>query len=112
MFRPDPSLEPARIRPRLVQGCARGDDRGGAMTTTHPIEDLRRSDLPRRWARFVVVNDRVPRANANCTMCGGNVERGYVRDPQTRMVYCDAQCFTELEQMASPATVEHARKVL
>jgi hypothetical protein len=30
--------------------------------------------------RFVLVNNRVPRADQHCTLCGGLVEKGYVRD--------------------------------
>jgi hypothetical protein len=26
-------------------------------------------------------------------LCGGIVEKGYVRDSQTRLIYCDTQCF-------------------
>ena len=43
--------------------------------------------------RFVLVNDRVPRTNQYCTLCGGIVEKSYVRDSQTRLIYCDTRCF-------------------
>ena len=43
--------------------------------------------------RFVLVNNRVPRADQHCTLCGGLVEKGYVRDSRTRLIYCDTQCF-------------------
>jgi hypothetical protein len=43
--------------------------------------------------RFVLVNNRVPRADQHCTLCGARIEKGYVRDPRTRLIYCDAQCF-------------------
>ena len=46
-----------------------------------------------RWTRFVLVNDRVPRANADCALCCRKIEKGYVREPQTRLLYCDMQCF-------------------
>jgi len=46
-----------------------------------------------RWTRFVLVNNRVPNANAICVTCGTRIERGYVRQPETRRVYCDARCF-------------------
>jgi hypothetical protein len=68
--------------------------------TTRPIEDLR-GVLAHRIT-FVLVNDRVPRARANCALCCARIERGYVRQPQTHLVYCDAQCFTEHD---------HARRV-
>ena len=43
--------------------------------------------------RFVLVNDRVPRTVQHCELCGGFIEKGYVRDLQTRLIYCDTQCF-------------------
>jgi hypothetical protein len=42
--------------------------------------------------RFVLVNSRVPRTDRQCALCGGLIEKGYVRDPRTRLIYCDAQC--------------------
>ena len=61
--------------------------------------------------RFVLVNDRVPRTDANCALCCAKVERGYVRELQTRLVYCDAQCFTGHGKMAMTAIVNRARRV-
>jgi hypothetical protein len=43
--------------------------------------------------RFVLVNERMPRNKAQCALCGGTIEKGYVRDFGTRLVYCDTQCF-------------------
>jgi hypothetical protein len=48
--------------------------------------------LPYR-PRFVVVNNRVPRSGEHCALCGDVVMGGYVRDLQTRSVYCDSRCF-------------------
>jgi thymidine kinase len=45
--------------------------------------------------RFVLVNDRVPRTGAYCSFCCQKIERTYVREPQTRVLYCDPQCFVE-----------------
>ena len=33
--------------------------------------------------RFVLVNNRVPRTDQHCALCGGLIEKGYVRDSQT-----------------------------
>ena len=69
---------------------------------------------PARYAlrpRFVLVNDRVPRTDANCALCCAKIERGYVREPHTRLVYCDAQCFAGHGKMAVTALVSHARRV-
>jgi hypothetical protein len=46
-----------------------------------------------RRTRFVFVNDRVPHAEAHCAMCGQKIDKGYVRELQTRQVFCDTQCF-------------------
>jgi hypothetical protein len=43
--------------------------------------------------RFVLVNNRIPRMDRHCALCGDFIEKGYVRDPRTRLIYCDAQCF-------------------
>ncbi len=79
--------------------------------TTRLIGDFKRCDVLSRRMRFVLVNERIPRANAYCTLCCARIERGYVRDPQTRLLYCDAQCFAEHEKTAMPATAHHARRV-
>jgi hypothetical protein len=42
--------------------------------------------------RFVVVNNRVPRADALCALCGTKIEQVYVHELQTHFLYCDAQC--------------------
>jgi uncharacterized protein (DUF1330 family) len=42
-----------------------------------------------------LVNNRVPRFDGHCTLCCSRIERGYVRDPHTRLIYCAADCFTE-----------------
>jgi hypothetical protein len=60
--------------------------------------------------RFVLVNDRVPRTDANCALCCAKLERGYVRDPQTRLVYCNPHCFTGQEKMAFAAIVSRSRR--
>jgi hypothetical protein len=61
--------------------------------------------------RFVLVNDRVPRADAHCAMCCSKIERGYVREPQTRLLYCDFECFAGHEALALPTLQDRARKV-
>jgi hypothetical protein len=61
-------------------------------------------------ARFVLVNERVPRTDANCALCCGKLERGYVRNPQTRLVYCNLHCFTGHEKVAMAAIVDRARR--
>jgi len=77
--------------------------------TTRPIEEFRGAFA--RGIAFVLVNERVPRAHANCARCCTKIERGYVRAPRTRLVYCDAQCFAEHEKTMFPAVIDHARRV-
>jgi hypothetical protein len=60
-----------------------------------------------RRTRFVLVNDRVPRGDADCALCGSKIEKGYVRESQTRLFYCDTQCFAG----HAIAIENHARKV-
>ena len=43
--------------------------------------------------KFVLVNGRVPRADEHCALCGEIVGKSYIRDSQTRLIYCDTQCF-------------------
>jgi hypothetical protein len=61
--------------------------------------------------RFVLVNDRVPRADAHCALCCRKIDKGYVRESQTRLLYCDTQCFAGHANMAMSAITELARKV-
>jgi hypothetical protein len=78
---------------------------------THPIEEFRRRDVLTRGMRFVLVNQRSPRTDASCATCCTRIGRGYVRDPQTRLLYCDAQCFADHERMDNPARQRDARRV-
>jgi hypothetical protein len=61
--------------------------------------------------RFVLVNDRVPRTDGHCALCGSILEKGYVRDSQTRLIYCDTQCLPGEAGMAMPIIKDRARKV-
>lgn len=81
-------------------------------------------------AKFVLVNDRVPRTDAYCALrvrTGGKVgrgrapgssqlacepiEQGYVRETQTRLLYCDVQCFAGHEKLAMLSLEKRARQV-
>jgi hypothetical protein len=48
---------------------------------------------------FVVVNNRVPRADALCALCGTKIEQAYVHELQTRFLYCDARCLAGYQKM-------------
>ena len=66
--------------------------------------------LPYR-TRFILVNDRVPRTDDHCALCGGIVEKGYVRDSQTRLIYCDLQCFAGGSHMTKSLFKDRGRNV-
>ena len=78
--------------------------------TTRPINRSTRNDVP-ALTRFILVNERIPREHTGCASCCARIERGYVRDPHTRLVFCDAVCFAAHEKKALPTTTEHARRV-
>jgi hypothetical protein len=61
--------------------------------------------------RFVLVNDRVPRTDQYCAFCGGIVEKSYVRDSQTRLIYCDTQCFAAGGHITMSGIKNRERKV-
>jgi hypothetical protein len=42
--------------------------------------------------QYVVVNHRTPRADPHCSLCGGELQQGYVRDLLTDQLYCDRYC--------------------
>ena len=69
------------------------------------------SESRQRAARFVLVNHRIPRANARCALCDKKIEEGYVREPLTRLLYCDAQCFAGHAKMTALDVEKQARKV-
>jgi hypothetical protein len=60
---------------------------------------------------FVLVNNRVPRGEQHCAVCGSAIERGYVRDLRTRLIYCDAQCFAGWAHATTSVSKNHGRKV-
>jgi hypothetical protein len=61
--------------------------------------------------RFVIVNERVPRTDEHCALCSRIVEKGYVRDSQTRLIYCDTECFVGRVRVATPVIENRVRKV-
>ena len=77
---------------------------------TRPSEEFERHAALARDIRFVLVNERSPRAEAFCAVCCTRIDRGYVRDPQTRLLYCDAECFADHERMGNPAHARDARR--
>jgi hypothetical protein len=64
-----------------------------------------------RHTMFIFVNDRVPRTDRKCALCGNIVEKGYVRDARTRLIYCDTQCLPERSDMSKSIINDCARNV-
>ena len=60
--------------------------------------------------RFVLVNNRVPRTGQHCALCGGAIEKGYVRDPQKWLIYCDTLCFAGWAHATDPVVKNRGRK--
>jgi hypothetical protein len=79
--------------------------------TTRPINGFAPRAQAPALTRFILVNERIPREHACCASCCARIERGYVRDPHTRLVYCDAVCFAAHENRALPVAVQQARRV-
>ena len=77
--------------------------------TTRPDEVSERG-LRTLGMRFVLVNERSPRAEAFCSVCCTEIDRGYVRDRQTRLLYCNAACFAEHEWMGNSGRGRNARR--
>jgi hypothetical protein len=75
----------------------------------NPTSASRTGSPPR--PRFVLVNERVPRTDANCALCGAKIERTYVRELQTRLVYCDARCFAGHGKTSMAGLWSRARRV-
>jgi hypothetical protein len=61
--------------------------------------------------RFVLVNYRVPRTDQHCALCGSVMEKGYVRDSQTRLIYCNTECFAGWAYETAPVVKNRGRKV-
>jgi hypothetical protein len=62
------------------------------------------TDRFQRAIPFVLVNNPVPRMDQHSTLCGRLIEKGYIRNSQTRLVYCDAQCFIGGTHEAPPSS--------
>jgi hypothetical protein len=60
--------------------------------------------------RFVLVNNRVPRTDERCALCGGFIKEGYVRDSQTRLIYCGTQHLAGWAHKTTPVSKNRGRK--
>jgi len=59
--------------------------------------------------RFVAVNNRVPRADALCALCGTKIKQAYVHELRTRFLFCSAQCLAGYQKMMASARARRVR---
>jgi hypothetical protein len=45
--------------------------------------------------RFVIVNGRTPCPRCLCVMCGEPIRTRYLREIDTRLCYCDHDCYAD-----------------
>jgi hypothetical protein len=45
--------------------------------------------------RFILVNGRTPRPQSCCVMCDQPVEKSYLREIGTHLIYCDHDCYAD-----------------
>jgi hypothetical protein len=53
--------------------------------------------------KFVVVNGRTPRPQSFCTLCCEPIADSYLREVETRLSYCDHECYFAHCGLAVPA---------
>jgi hypothetical protein len=45
--------------------------------------------------RFIMVNGRTPRPQSFCVMCDQPIEKNYLREIGTHLIYCDHDCYAD-----------------
>jgi hypothetical protein len=43
--------------------------------------------------RCIIVNDAYLKAEAFCAHCGNRIDESYVREIDSRLIYCDYRCY-------------------
>lgn len=63
--------------------------------------------------RFILVNDRSPRAAKSCAFCCAPIDQhiSYVREISTRIIYCGCGCYLEHVNVTVLAIEYHRREV-
>jgi hypothetical protein len=51
--------------------------------------------IGRREVRFILVNGRTPRPESFCVMCDQPIEKSYLREIGTHLIYCDHDCYAD-----------------
>jgi hypothetical protein len=49
--------------------------------------------IGRHDVRFILVNGRTPRPQSLCVMCDQPIEKSYLREIGTHLIYCDHDCY-------------------
>lgn len=52
----------------------------------------------------IIVNDREPRRELDCSVCGRKITQGYTRDLGTRILYDCFRCFS-IDEVATDAVM-------
>jgi hypothetical protein len=65
--------------------------------------------MGRRGVRFILVNGRKPRPQAFCAMCDQPIEKSYLREIGTHLIYCDHSCYADHCQSAFVLLENQAR---
>ena len=60
--------------------------------------------------KFVLVNDRALK-DSTCALCCEAIRAEYLRDLETRLSYCDRNCYLGHLRMPVPWLESHARRV-
>jgi hypothetical protein len=60
--------------------------------------------------RFIVVNDRTPRAQAHCALCCTQIGTSYVREIGTKFCYCCRDCLLGHSRLGQ-LVLEHRARV-
>jgi hypothetical protein len=66
------------------------------------IDIFRSPAHPAARLRFVLVNNRRPRAKSECALCGTKIEQSYLRELSTGLLYCDPQCLAGHRRITTP----------
>jgi hypothetical protein len=59
--------------------------------------------------KFVLVNGRSPRPESFCALCCERIDESYLRELNTRVSYCDYECYLGHCKLAFSVLKEHAR---
>jgi len=62
--------------------------------------------------KFVLVNDKTPRKQSFCALCGGPIGLGYLREIGTQLSYCDPDCYADHCKSAIMALADFAKASL